>query len=85
VSYPKKRVKTAAPITELVNLRAARIAAGMSQTKAGALIGKNQSHYAKIERGEVSLSAHEALRLCLRFELSIKALLVTAAQLPKSE
>lgn len=41
----------------------ARHAAGLTQAQAGALIGKTQSHYGKVERGIIGLSADEALIL----------------------
>ena len=59
----------------LKNLILARSRAGLSQTDAGALIGKSQSHYGKIERGEIGFSAAEALTLCDRFKLTIQQLL----------
>lgn len=56
-------------------LAAARVARGLSQSQAGALIGKTQSHYSKIERGAVGLSASEALTLCENLGLSLSQLL----------
>lgn len=50
-------------------LEHARHAAGLTQAQAGALIGKTQSHYGKVERGIIGLSADEALilteKLCI--------------------
>ena len=60
----------------LINLIAARAAAGMNQTAAAALIGKTQSTYSKIERAEVTLSAPDALTLCRAFALDLESLLV---------
>jgi DNA-binding XRE family transcriptional regulator len=62
----------------LNNLRAARIAAGLSTADAGKIIGRGQSTYSKIERGAVALDAESALILCKRFNLTLESLLVTA-------
>ena len=62
----------------LVNLAAARAAAGMNQTAAAALIGKTQATYSKIERGVIELSAADALILCRAFGLDLESLLVAA-------
>lgn len=62
----------------LINLAAARAARGMSQTEAATLLGKTQATYSKIERGDVTLSARDALILCRAFGLDLEALLVTA-------
>ena len=59
----------------LVNLIKARKIRGLTQTDVGKLIGKSQSHYAKIERGEIDFSAREALSLCDFFNISLKKLL----------
>ncbi|UUV43249.1 immunity repressor [Rhodobacter phage RcCWillis] len=56
-------------------LQAARMAAGLSQKEAGAMIGKTQSHYAKFENGRIGLSADAALILCKAFDLSLDDLL----------
>lgn len=53
----------------------ARRGAGLTQAQAGALIGKSQSHYGKVERGIIGLSADEALILCNRLGLSLADLL----------
>lgn len=71
---PNERNSAPAP---LVALKAARVASGMTQGEAGALIGKTQSHYSKIERGEMEFSASEAAILCRWFRLSIHRLLHT--------
>jgi DNA-binding XRE family transcriptional regulator len=44
-------------------LRQAREAAGMSQAAAGRIIGRTQSHFGKIERGESVLTAPDAVKL----------------------
>jgi DNA-binding XRE family transcriptional regulator len=62
----------------LRNLAAARAAAGMNQTAAAALISKTQATYSKIERGDVSLSAADALIFCRAFSLDLEALLIVA-------
>lgn len=62
----------------LINLARARAAAGMNQATAAALIAVTQSHYSKIERGEVQLSAPDALTLCQAFKLDLATLLVIA-------
>ena len=62
----------------LSNLAKARQAAGMNQTDAAEMLGKTQATYSKIERGTVSLSAHDALILCKVFGLSLESLLVIA-------
>ncbi len=59
----------------LVRMKEARRAAGLSQAAAGQLIGKTQSHFAKIERGEVALSAADALTLCKALALDLDTLL----------
>lgn len=56
-------------------MREARLRAEMTQAQAGALIGKTQSHYGKIERGSVMILADEALVLCQALELSLSDLL----------
>jgi transcriptional regulator with XRE-family HTH domain len=62
----------------LTNLRAARIAAGMTTAQAAALLGVTQSVYSKFERGAVRLSADKALILCNRFKLDLESLLVVS-------
>lgn len=64
-------------MSALVNLQHARESLGMSQAAAAAIIGKTQSHYGKIERGQVSLNAQDALTLCQFFNLNLESLLVT--------
>lgn len=59
----------------------ARRARGMTQKEAGALIGKTQSHYGKIERGLTGLSAADALKLCSEFDLQLADLLRPENQL----
>lgn len=59
-------------------LKEARIKADLTQRRAGELIGKTESHYSKIERGEVDLRATEALVLCNNFNLSLAELLEEA-------
>jgi transcriptional regulator with XRE-family HTH domain len=56
-------------------LRLARVKAGHTITTAGALINKTPSHYAKLERGEVTLTAADALRLARAFGVTIEAIL----------
>ena len=62
----------------LRNLAAARAAAGMNQTRAAALINKTQATYSKIERGDIELSAADALIFCRAFGLDLESLLVAA-------
>lgn len=59
----------------LGRLRSARAAAGMSQSEAGRVIGRNQSYYGKIELGHVDLTAREALALCDALGLTLRELL----------
>ena len=49
--------------------------AGLSQVEAAGVIEKTQSHYAKIERGEIGLTADDALSLCRHFGLTIEELM----------
>ena len=63
-------------------LQDARTAAELTQAQAGALIGKTQSHYGKVERGLIGLSAGEALTLCNRLNISLTDLLETEAEHP---
>lgn len=58
-------------MTPLPALRAARIAAGLTTATVGQMIGKTQSHYSKIERGAVRLSATDAAKLCTIWGLAI--------------
>ncbi len=62
----------------LTNLRAARLAAGLTTEAAGQIIGKSQSVYSKIERGRVRLDAFDAANLAKVLRLDLDALLVTA-------
>ena len=62
----------------LVNLAAARAAAGMNQTAAAALISKTQATYSQLERGVIELSAADALIFCRAFGLDLEALLIVA-------
>jgi transcriptional regulator with XRE-family HTH domain len=52
-------------------LETARHAAGLTQGQAGALIGKTQSHYGKVERGIIGLSADEALVLTEKLGITL--------------
>ena len=56
-------------------LQDARLNAGLSQEQAGALIGRSPSHYGKIERGQIGLSADAALVLCERLQIGLRDLL----------
>ena len=58
-----------------MNLKEARMKAGLSQVEAAGVIEKTQSHYAKIERGEIGLTADDALSLCRHFGLTIEELM----------
>jgi DNA-binding XRE family transcriptional regulator len=58
-----------------IHLWAARMHACMTQAEVGALIGKTQGHYGKIERGQLDLRASEALVLCTHFNLTIQQLM----------
>lgn len=62
----------------LPNLVAARKARRLSQEAVAAQLGITQSHYSKIERGEVGLSAAHALILTRTLEISLESLLVSA-------
>lgn len=59
----------------------ARQSRKMTQAQAGAIIGKTQSHYGKIERGETRLDAGDALKLCNAFGLNLSELLCANNQL----
>ena len=52
-------------------IRTVRLAAGMTQAAAGQLIGVNQSHFGKIERGTVRLWADDALALARAFGVDV--------------
>ena len=56
-------------------IRAARIACGMTQEAAAALLGKTQPTYSKIERGQVDLSARDASKLCAAFGVTLETLI----------
>lgn len=58
-----------------MKLKEARMRAGLTQAQAGALIGKTQSHFGKIERGTVMIQADEALVLCEALSLGLADLL----------
>lgn len=47
----------------LEGLRLKREQAGLGQAAAGRIIGRSQSHFGKIERGESSLTAADAVQL----------------------
>lgn len=59
----------------LHHLRKARQEAGLNQRQLGAIIGKNQSHFAKIERGEIDLSARDAITLASYLQTTVESLL----------
>lgn len=63
----------------LEGLRRARLALGYSQAEAGALIGKTQSHFGKIERGAVVLTAADAVTLAKAFGVTVDSLLAVTA------
>ena len=65
-----------------MKLENARRRADLTQAQAGALIGKTQSHYGKVERGLIGLSAGEALTLCNRLNISLADLLEIEAGCP---
>lgn len=56
-------------------LIAARVSAGKSRREACELIGKTESHLAKIERGEVRLFADDALALARFYGVTVCHLL----------
>lgn len=59
----------------MLTLAPARRAAGMTQAQAAALLGKTQSHYSKIERGAVELSARDLATLAKAFAVCPSQLL----------
>ena len=59
----------------MTGIRTARLAAGMTQAAAGQLIGVNQSHFGKLERGTVRLWADDALTLARAFEVDVAELI----------
>jgi transcriptional regulator with XRE-family HTH domain len=61
----------------LYNLIRARKERNLAQHEACKIVGKNQSHYGKIELGKVEFSAREALELCRAFNLTLEELLAT--------
>ena len=65
-----------------MKLENARRRADLTQAQAGALIGKTQSHYGKVERGLIGLSADEALILCNRLSINLADLLEIEAERP---
>jgi len=54
-----------------VALAQARLSAGIKQGELATLLGINNAHYGKIERGETGLSAERAAILCGRLHLTI--------------
>ena len=56
-------------------LRRERLKAGHTVTTAGAVIKKTASHYAKIERGEVTLTAADAFRLARAFGVTMETIM----------
>lgn len=66
-------------MTGLPNLRAARLAAGHTLKTAGELIGKTDSHLSKIERGAVTLSAADAVRLARVFGVTVESMMESDA------
>lgn len=70
----KWRTATSYP-NRLVRLRQVRRMKEMSQGEVGALIGKTQAHYGKIENGECGMSAEDAKVLCEFFGVSLQELL----------
>ena len=65
-----------------MKLENARRRADLTQAQAGALIGKTQSHYGKVERGLIGLSAGEALILCNRLNIRLADLLEIEGERP---
>lgn len=59
----------------MITLAPARRAAGMTQAQAAALLGKTQSHYSKIERGAVDLSARDLATLVTAWRICPSQLL----------
>lgn len=59
----------------LDGLRRAREAAGLSQAAAGRIIGRTQSHFAKIERGAVGLDVRDAVQLAQALGVTVESLL----------
>jgi transcriptional regulator with XRE-family HTH domain len=53
----------------------ARIRAGMTGADMCALLGLKSNHATKIERGTVSLPAHDALTLCRAWNVTLEELL----------
>mgnify|MGYP001254094606 CR=1 FL=1 len=64
----------------LAGLLAARQAARLSQRDLGALIGKNQGHLGKIERGTVSLDVRDALTLARALGVTVEYLVEGVAK-----
>lgn len=56
----------------LPQLRAARIAAGLTLVDAGRAIGKSASHLSKIERGAVTLLFVDAVALARRYGVPVE-------------
>lgn len=53
----------------------ARLRAGMTGPEASALMGLAGNQFSKIERGETSITAHDALTLCKAWSVSLEDLL----------
>lgn len=62
-------------MTGLLQLRAARMAAGYSLKAAGAMIGKTASHLSKIERGLVTLTAADAVTLARAYGATVESMM----------
>lgn len=63
----------------LSTLRQERQKAGLTQSQLGAVIGKTQSHFAKIERGETELTARDAIALAAHLGTTVESLLKVTA------
>ena len=59
----------------LAHLAAARQAAGITQIELAALVGSNQSHVSKLERGERILDVLQFAELCRALKLDPRAVL----------
>ena len=55
-------------------LRSARLARGLTQQAAGAIIGKHAPAYREIEHGRVNLTAADALALAAALKTTVKAI-----------
>lgn len=65
-------------MTAALSFRAAREAAEMTLVDAGRLIGKTASHLSKIERGFVSISAHDAVILARAYGVTVESMMETS-------